>query len=65
MSARKIYTVNGRTFKLFSQSIKIEGMTRFVFYGRPVDKDDVDQLVKLIDLGKKDKMAEIKFVLNV
>lgn len=62
---RQVYTVNGRKFKLFSRSIQVEGIADFFFYDRPVEKKDVVHLVELIELGRQEKIDEIKQVLDI
>lgn len=62
---RQTYTVNGRAFTLFGKSIRVEGIADFFFYDRPVEKKDVTQLVKLIELGRQEKADEIKRALDL
>ena len=62
---RQTYTIKGRVFTLFSRSIRVEGISDFFFYDRPVEKKDVTQLAKLIELGRQDKVDELKNVLDM
>jgi hypothetical protein len=62
---REKYTVNGRVFTLYGKSIQVEGIADFFFYNRPVEKKDVTHLVKLIELGRQEKIDQIKYVLDL
>ena len=65
ITMRETHIVNGRNFTLFSRSIRVEGIADFFFYDRPVEKKDITQLVKLIELGRQEKIDQIKYVLDL
>ena len=62
---RQTYTVNGRVFTLFGRSIRVEGIINFFYFDRPVSEADVQQLAKLIELGRQEKIDELKRVLDI
>ena len=62
---REKYTLDDRVFTLYGKSIQVEGIADFFFYNRPVEKRDVMQLAKLSELGRQEKIAEIKNIFDI
>lgn len=49
MAAKKKIVINGRWYKMYEQSIQVEGIAKFFWYKRAVDEQDVRLLaIKLM-----------------